>query len=161
MRSPLPQPGNYLGDDPDLAADLGQRLAATAQTGQGLITNYLFYGQRRVAEQQQADRQDRDAGRGRESGDESARSNGHRSVAQAARAARDALERAPRTARPATATVTDQQAETARMTFRLVDPLAGDALADDPSQRDPLTDPHAAAEPERVTLNAEGPIQGR
>ncbi len=42
-----PQSSVNLGDDPDPAAELGPRLAAMSQTVQGLLTNYLFYGQRR------------------------------------------------------------------------------------------------------------------
>ena len=95
MRSAPPQPGNYLGDDPDLTADLGQRLAATAQTGQGLITNYLFYGQRRAAEQQLTDREDRDAERWQEQSADSARAGDRHPVADAARRTRDHLNRAP------------------------------------------------------------------
>jgi hypothetical protein len=51
MRSQgLPAPNIHLGDDPDPTQELGQRMAGAAQTAQGLLTNYLFYGQRRRAE---------------------------------------------------------------------------------------------------------------
>lgn len=188
MRSAPPQPGNYLGDDPDLTADLGQRLAATAQTGQGLITNYLFYGQRRASEQQLTDRQGRDAERWQEQSADSARAGDRHPVADAAHRTRDHLNRAPHPqGAPIESTVTDGQAETARRTFRIVAPpdaeprtgsahhdpadpgdqqqpiedhLRVDALADDPNHRDPLADPSAAVVPERVTLNAQGPVRG-
>lgn len=187
MRSPQPQPGNYLGDDPDLTAELGQRLAATAQTGQGLITNYLFYGQRRAAEQQLTEREDRDLERQRERTAHTAQSDRH-SLAEAARGARRELDHAPQPQDPAgQSPVTDRQAEATRLTLRLVDPhsteartgpephsldashrpattedhLAVDALADNPSQRDPLADPNAGVDPARVTLGAQDPIRRR
>lgn len=48
MRSPHDsQPKVNLGDDPDPAAEIGSRLAAASQAAQGLLSNYLFYGQRR------------------------------------------------------------------------------------------------------------------
>jgi hypothetical protein len=51
MRSQAPPaPSIHLGDDPDPTQELGQRMAGAAQTAQGLLTNYLFYGQRRRAE---------------------------------------------------------------------------------------------------------------
>ena len=51
MRAPhTSQPAVNLGDDPDLAAEIGQRMAAGSQTAQGLLTNYLFYGQRRQSD---------------------------------------------------------------------------------------------------------------
>lgn len=49
MRSPhTPQPNVNLAEDADPASELGPRLAAASQTVQGLLTNYLFYGQRRA-----------------------------------------------------------------------------------------------------------------
>lgn len=188
MRSAPPHPGNYLGDDPDLTADLGQRLAATAQTGQGLITNYLFYGQRQAAEQQLTDRQGRDAERWQEQSADSTRADARHQVAHAAQRTRHHLNRAPHPENaPVESTVTDGQAETARRTFQIVAPqkagsrtgfaqhdpadpgdqqqpiedhLKVDALADDPNHRDPLAGPSAAVLPEQVTLNAQGPVRG-
>lgn len=52
----LPQPGVNLADDPDLVADLGQRMAAAAHTAQGALANYLFHGERRATA---ADRDER------------------------------------------------------------------------------------------------------
>jgi hypothetical protein len=188
MRSPQPQPGNYLGDDPDLTAELGQRLAATAQTGQGLITNYLFYGQRRAAEQQLTEREDRDTERQRERTAHTAQADDGNALAEAAHMARRELDHAPQLQdRAGQSPVTDRHAEEARLTLRLVDPhnaeartgsepqspgprpqlqtaedhLAVDALADNPSQRDPLADPNAATDPARVTLGAKDPVSRR
>ena len=188
MRSPQPQPGNYLGDDPDLTAELGQRLAATAQTGQGLITNYLFYGQRRAAEQQLTEREDRDLERRRERTARTAQADDGAALAEAAHRARRELDHVPQLQeRAGQSPVTDRQAEEARLTLRLVDPhaaeartgsepqspgpshqeqtaedhLAVDALADNPSQRDPLADPNAAVDPARVTLGAQDPVRRR
>lgn len=181
MRSPQPQPGHYLGDDPDLTAELGQRLAATAQTGQGLITNYLFYGQRRATEHQLTDRADRDLQRQREQTAHAERGN---AVAEAAHRARREFDHTPRQPDPAEQSpVTDRQAEATRLTFQLVNPhptqakpqseapsqqqataedhLAVDALAHDPTQRDPLTDPHAPDGPAPVTLGAQDPVRRR
>lgn len=188
MRSQQPQPGNYLGDDPDLTAELGQRLAATAQTGQGLITNYLFYGQRRAAEQQLTDRADSDLERQRERSAHTGHADDHRALAEAARGARRELDHAPQPHDPAgQSPVTAGQAEATRLTLRLVDSrsteartgpephsldashrpattedhLAVDALADNPSQRDPLADPNAGVDAARVTLGAQDPIRRR
>lgn len=184
MRSPQPQPGNYLGDDPDLTAELGQRLAATAQTGQGLITNYLFYGQRRAAEQQLADREDRDVERQRERRAHTAQAHDGNALGEAAHKARQELDRTPpRLQDPAgQSPVTDRKAEATRLTLRLVEPrtgsepqsvdpswhqataqdhLAVDGLADNPSHRDPLADPNAPDDPARVTLSAQDPVRRR
>ena len=189
MRSPQPQPGNYLGDDPDLTAELGQRLAATAQTGQGLITNYLFYGQRRAAEQQLTERADRDTERRRERTAHTAHADDGNVLGEAAHRARRELDHVPQLQeRAGQSPVTDRQADQARLTLRLVDPhvaeartgseppspgptlqvqtaedhLAVDALADNPSQRDPLADhPSAATDPARVTLGAQDPVRRR
>jgi hypothetical protein len=188
MRSPQPQPGNYLGDDPDLTAELGQRLAATAQTGQGLITNYLFYGQRRAAEQQLTERADRDLERQQERTTRTAQADHGDALAGAAHRARRELDHAPQPRDPAgQSPVTDRQAEATRLTLRLIDPsateartssgmqlpgpslqlqatedhLAVDALADNASHRDPLADPNAAVVPARVTLGAQDPIRRR
>lgn len=186
MRSPQPQPGNYLGDDPDLTVELGQRLAATAQTGQGLITNYLFYGQRRAAEQQLTDREDRDIERQRERTARTAQADGGNALTEAAHRARRELDHAPQQHdRAGQSPVTDRQAEETRLTFRLVDPhatgvrtgsephsvdpshqhattedhLAVDALAHNPSHRDPLADLNAAVDPGQVTLCAQDPVR--
>ena len=186
---PPPQPGNYLGDDPDLTAEVGQRLASTAQTTQGIITNYLFYGQRRSADRQLTDRHDRDAELGRERTMDETRSGTADAVSATVRTARRDVDRPPPPDAPAgESDVTDRQADEARLTFRVVgpdeaphadkaahlaanprdtqhdpseDPLAVDALADDPSQRDPLASLAGASDPERVTLSAEGPARGR
>jgi hypothetical protein len=188
MRSPHPQPGNYLGDDPDLTAELGQRLAATAQTGQGLITNYLFYGQRRAAEQQLTEREDRDLERRREGAAVTAHADDHHALTEAAHRARRELDQAPQQhERAGQSPVTDGQAEATRLTLRLVDPhsteartgpeshsldpshqyattkdhLAVDALAQDPSQRDPLADLNAAVGNTGVTLGAQDSVRRR
>jgi hypothetical protein len=188
MRSPQPQPGNYFGDDPDLTAELGQRLAATAQTGQGLITNYLFYGQRRAAEQQQADRADRDLERQREGAAVTAHADDHHALTEAAHRAGRELDQAPQQhERAGQSPVTDGQAEATRLTLRLVDRhsteartgpephsldashqyattedhLAVDAMAHDPSERDPLADLNAAVDPAPVTLGAQDSVRRR
>ena len=144
MRNPLPPgPGINLGDDPDPASDLGQRLASTAQTAQGLLTNYLFYGQRRQAEHGDAERGHRRGGVDADGRSETTRRtrDTHASDAAAAQPERlpQAREPSPRAAPPA-------QPQAPRLHLRLVhsdehhastDPLARDALAE-PPPRDPL-----------------------
>lgn len=149
MRSAIPpQPGVHLGDDPDPAAELGQRMAATAQTAQGLLTNYLFYGQRRQHEAQQAERHER---RHDGAGDvrlEAERNS--RQVGAGGRVAPSAHQHRPARTTPAAdgptgATTPDRP----RLHLRLVrpndsdapgfDPLAQDGLAADVTAKDPLT----------------------
>lgn len=186
---PLPQPSNYLGDDPDLTAELAQRLASTAQTTQGIITNYLFYGQRRAADRRVAQRLDGSAELGLECTVAAAKDGASDTLSSTARTARRDLDQAP----PPDATacepgLTDPRAQDARLTFRVVrpdeaavadraaqlaaraggahhdpgeDPLKLDGLADDPSQRDPLATPAVVSDPGRVTLISDGPARGR
>ena len=186
---PLPQPGNYLGDDPDLTAELGQRLASTAQTTQGLMTNYLFYGQRRATDSTQSQVSGRAAEVGLAESLHEARSDTAGSLSATVAGARREVDQPPADqGTPSGTVVTAQQAEAARLTFRVVGPpentgtdkaaqvvgpagdehrlkaddqLAVDGLTDDPSQRDPLANPAADSGPGRVTLGAEGPTRGR
>lgn len=171
---PLPQPGTYLGDDPDLTADLGQRLASTAQTAQGLITNYLFYGQRRAADSTATQGGERSAEAARERSLHEDRDAAAGALSGTARAARRDVDRTPeRDTAPDGSVVTAQQAEEARLAFRVVGParddqdplgddhLGVDGLAEDPRQRDPLASPTAESDPGRVTLGPEGPARGR
>ncbi len=175
--APAPQPSHYLGDDPDLTAELAQRMAATAQTGQGLLTNYLFYGQRHAAAQRGADAHERRSLDGGDRGATVGRADTVHSVTGQADTARHDLVPQPSPGGPPSIP-SERRVEVPRLRFRVVEPanptpgprditadslagdrhppndhLAVDGLADDPHQRDPLADPGAAMLPRPVTLN--------
>ena len=171
MRSPAPPPGNYLGDDPDLTADLGQRLASTAQTAQGLITNYLFYGQRRAADQDTTLAGRLDATAEREHDTREALT----VTPMRAQTARREVHPTPEP-EPDHEATTEQQAQTARLAFRIVtpsqatagsplpgadDPLAVDGLAHDPNRVDPLAGSAAPSASNGLTLDPDSPDRGR
>lgn len=151
----LPQPGVNLADDPDLVADLGQRMAAAAHTAQGALANYLFHGERRATA---ADRDERAGAafvrdsltlrRGPHERPDSARSPGagpDSPGTPGSEPAAAAPETSPPPARPRVAlhvvptTVDPIDSKVARLTLAessgqatsAADPLAGDALAGD------------------------------
>lgn len=162
MRSPHnPQPNLSLGDDPDPASELGPRLAATSQTVQGLLTNYLFYGQRRSNDPAPAGVQRLGAERRHEAQDEHDRSSmtsrthgaagsqpadrpevlspAHEASLQPAGSLAEGTEasRLQLVLRP------DRGANSAEQSLYRTqttaeDPLARDALTNDPVGRDPL-----------------------
>lgn len=176
--APAPQPSHYLGDDPDLTAELAQRLAATAQTGQGLLTNYLFYGQRHATEQRGNDERERRSLDGGAGADVGRADTVHSVSGQADHARHDLAPQPGPGERPIRSIRSERRGDVPRLRFRVVesqastpgprdtpgeamagdrqplaDHLAVDGLADDPHQRDPLADPRASVLPNVVTLD--------
>lgn len=189
MRSaPSHQPGVDLGDDPDLPAELGQRLAATAQTAQGVMTNYLFYGQRCAAEDQAVHGDEQSAQARPDEAAEATRAQTGATVRKQVQQARTALEATPsRAGGEGDQSVGEDPARSPRVAFHLVrqqadpvdeksaqlaasegqldalcdDPLSADALADDPNHRDPLQAPATRPDSGTVTLGTDGPSRSR
>lgn len=137
MRTPHnPQPAVNLGDDPDPGAELGQRMAAAAQTTQGLLTNYLFYGQRRQSDTAQLARRAEVGDRSHDRSEEERRTNDVTRADRRREAKQDHFATPP--ANPAAGQgsdpVTERQAADARLTFRVVpqsaERTAGEASAD-------------------------------
>lgn len=182
------QPGINLGDDPDLPAELGQRLAATAQTAQGVMTNYLFYGQRRAAEDQAAHGDEQSAEGRPDEAAEATRAQTGATVRKQEQQARTALDATPsRAGGEGDQSVGEGPARSPRVAFHLVpqqadpvdeksaqlaasecqldgladDPLSVDALADDPNHRDPLQAPATRPDSGAVTLGTDGPMRRR
>lgn len=166
MRSPhTPQPTVNLGDDPDPAAELGPRLAAASQTAQGLLTNYLFYGQRRTADTAHARSRSEAQQRVADRGDDVHHTAGAQRSTHAERtqghAERGRVEPAARTATPGGPAHSPGAPDAPKLRLvevRQLDTAPGggtqvpigpcaDALADDPLThdalgRDPLAPPH-------------------
>ena len=162
MHSPHnPQPTIGLGDDRDPASELGSRLASASQTVQGLLTNYLFYGQRRSDDRAVPAVQRLAGERGHERHSEDARS----SFTDHTRQATGPGPEGPQELPPPTAAATSGRAvsapsESAGRRLQLVlsnepsgdhpnatatdasmsphDPLAANALTDDFLAQDPL-----------------------
>lgn len=189
MRSaPSHQPGVNLGDDPDLPAELGQRLAATAQTAQGVMTNYLFYGQRRAVEDQVVHGDGQRAQARPDQAAEADRAQTGATVWKQEQQARTALDATPsRTGGQGDQSVGEDPARSPRVAFHLVpqqadpideksaqlaasehqldalgdDPLSADALADDPNHRDPLHAPATGPDSGAATLGTDGTSRSR
>lgn len=123
MRTPhSPQPTVNLGDDPDPGAELGQRLAAAAQTTQGLLTNYLFYGQRRQSDSAQDPRRAEAGDRSHDRSEDERRTNDVTRADRRREEMQNQLATPP--ANPAAGQgsdpVSDRQAADTRLTFRVV-----------------------------------------
>ena len=155
MRSPHnPEPSLNLGDDPDIGAEIGSRLAASSQTAQGLLTNYLFYGQRRSGTGQGAAATDLARGRAHERSSEGARSAAVGQCAQTAENSQADTRGAPVLALPGEGRPSGPAGTVGKPKLRLVlrsegsgetkheaDPLAAESLGDDPLAKDPLVTP--------------------
>ena len=156
MRSPHnPEPTLNLGDDPDLGAELGSRLAASSQTAQGLLTNYLFYGQRRSGTGQGAAATDLSRGLAHEQSTEGARSAEVGHSAQTAdhsrTETRGALDAAfsgegslptgvpDRVGRPKLRLILRSERRSREDHKQSSDPLAIDSLGEDPLDNDALS----------------------
>lgn len=152
MRSPVPPSASInLGDDADPASELGQRLAATAQTAQGLLTNYLFYGQRRQAEAQHGERTQR-RGDGESDGRHEATRGTEETHASRGDAVRQARLPQPPGSSPAAAS--PLAPETPRLHLRLVH--TDDHHASD----DLLAHDALAARPRADALSSDGLVEG-
>ena len=139
MRSASPpQPGVHLGDDPDPATELGQRMAATAQTAQGLLTNYLFYGQRRQHVAQHSEDHDRLHDEHRDGHEETDR--GHEQT-RVSRRTEPVTPEAPTRRRPGAArAAAPTSSGPPRLHLRLIRPDQDDPLGADPMARDGLAE---------------------